>query len=265
MVNGGKQFRLNRLLKNGRLFCVPLDHGVTDGAIGHLKDINFCIKSVLEGGASAVVLHKGMVKKYTIPSSLGLFIHISASTVLGPDYNRKSVVTSVEKAIALGADGISIHVNIGSQYENEMLIDLGFIAEECDRFSIPLMAMTYIRPEPKIEKEIKEPVKIAHAARIASELGADIVKVSYPGSADGVKIIVSACPVPVVIAGGECKPSEIDALVMAEESIKGEALGISFGRNIFKRKDMVFMVRALSYIVYKGMSAKNALKHAQKK
>lgn len=257
MINSGKKFRLNRLLKNGRLFCVPLDHGVTHGAIGHLKDIDFSIKSVLEGGGSAIVLHKGIAKVLTIPPSLGLFIHISASTILSRDYDRKSVVTSVVEALALGADGISIHVNIGSQYEHEMLRDLGSIAEKCDRFSIPLMAMTYIRPE--IGKEIKDAVKIAHAARIAAELGTDIVKVSYPGSADGVNTVVSTCPIPVVIAGGECKPSEIDALRMAEESIKGGAFGISFGRNIFERKDMVSMVRSLSYIIYEGITAEEAL------
>lgn len=236
---------------------MPLDHGVTHGAIGHLRDIKFSIKAVLEGEGSAIVLHKGMARIFTIPPSLGLFIHISASTVLSRDYNRKSIVTSVEKALSLGADGISIHVNLGSQHEHEMLRDLGFIAEECDRFSIPLMAMTYIRPE--IGEEIKGPLKIAHAARIAAELGADIVKVSYPGNADGVNTVVSNCPIPVVIAGGECKPSEIDALIMAEESIKGGALGISFGRNIFERKDMTSMVKALSCIIYEGMTAKDVL------
>ncbi|MBI1912119.1 MAG: fructose-bisphosphate aldolase [Deltaproteobacteria bacterium] len=251
-MSTGKKFRLGRLIKNGKMFCIPLDHGVTHGPIGHLNDIDFAIKAVLDGGGSSIVLHKGITKSVQIPKDLGLIIHISASTILSTDYNRKTIVTSVEEVLALGADGVSIHINIGSKYEHEMLRDLGIIAKECDRFSLPLMAMTYVRPT--IDGEIKNPAIIAHAARVASELGADIVKVSYPGNSEAVNQVVSSCTQPIVIAGGECTPSIEEALKIAEQSMKGGALGISFGRNVFQRQNMLQMVKSLSSIVYDGLT-----------
>ncbi len=69
-----------------------------------------------------------------------------AGTKLGEDKNRKVLVSSVEQAVRVGADAISIHVNEGGcATESDMLVDLGELADECDAMNIPLLAMTYAR------------------------------------------------------------------------------------------------------------------------
>src|SRR5690606_34775819 len=114
--------------------------------------------------------------------------------------NHKVLVTSVEKALKLGADAVSVHVNVGSEREPEMLIKLGTVAEICDDWGMPLIAMMYPRGE-KIKDE-HDPEVVKLAARAGAELGADIIKTNYTGDPETFREVVKGCPVPVVIAGG---------------------------------------------------------------
>jgi len=65
---------------------------------------------VSNGGANAIILHKGLVKRghRKHGRDIGLFIHLSGSTSLNPDPNDKVQVCTVEEAIALGADAVNI-------------------------------------------------------------------------------------------------------------------------------------------------------------
>ncbi|KJJ85482.1 fructose bisphosphate aldolase, partial [Candidatus Omnitrophus magneticus] len=141
---------------------------------------------------------------------VGLFVHLSGSTILSPDPNRKVLVCSVEEAIKLGADGISIHVNLGAEDDDVMLRDLGTVSTHCTNWSIPLLAMMYTRGK-KIKDEYDvEVVKIA--ARVAEELGADLVKVNFTGSSESFAKVVDGCSIPILIAGGEKAESTVDIL-----------------------------------------------------
>jgi len=166
---------------------------------------------------------------------IGLIIHLSASTSLGPDPNHKVLVTEVEDAIRIGADAVSIHINVGAEDEAEMLRDLGRVARTCDLWGMPLVAMMYPRgPRVKSEHGV-EYVKLA--ARIGAELGADIVKTNYTGSPDTFKEIVKGCNVPVVIAGGPKMDTEADLLQMVYDAIGAGATGVAIGRNIFQAEN----------------------------
>ncbi|MBO1512154.1 2-amino-3,7-dideoxy-D-threo-hept-6-ulosonate synthase [Metabacillus bambusae] len=237
----GKEIRLKKLYHHSdRLLIVPLDHGITIGPVTGLAEINETVKAVFAGGADAVVVHKGLVRylKDTLGSNKGeLIIHLSASTSLAPEAqaNRKEVVSSVEHSIRLGATAISTHVNLGSPFEAEQLRDVGLIAEECDKWGLPLLAMMYVRDGSK-EHEF-DPERIRHAARVAEELGADIVKVNYSGSVVSFKEVVSGVKIPVLIAGGERLNSNADLLTMIDDAVSAGANGISIGRNIFQAEN----------------------------
>ena len=112
-------------------------------------------------------------------------MHISGSTILGPDPDNKVPVADVEEAIKLGADAVSIHVNIGSQTEPQQLREFGKTAKICEEWGIPLLAMMYPRGGKEINQFDVEFVK--HVARIGAELGADIIKTNYTGSPDSFK------------------------------------------------------------------------------
>ncbi|MCM3651963.1 2-amino-3,7-dideoxy-D-threo-hept-6-ulosonate synthase [Metabacillus litoralis] len=234
----GKEIRLKKLYHHSdKLLIVPMDHGITIGPVVGLTEINETVKAVFEGGADAVVVHKGLVRylKDTLGSNKGeLIIHLSASTSLAPEAqaNRKEVVSSVEHSIRLGATAISTHVNLGSPFEADQLRDVGLIAEECDKWGLPLLAMMYVRDGSK-DHEF-DSVRIRHAARVAEELGADIVKVNYSGSAESFKDVITGVKIPVLIAGGERLSSSGDLLSMVDDAISAGANGISIGRNIFQ-------------------------------
>ncbi len=257
----GKMVRLERIVNRTtkRTIIVPMDHGVSSGPIEGIKDIKFAVDRVAEGGANAVVLHKGMVRAGHRGGGrdIGLIVHLSASTDLSPSKNDKVLVCTVEEAIRLGADAVSIHVNIGADMEREMLRDFGLISRACEEWQMPLLAMVYGRG-PKIENQY-DPKVVAHCARIGAELGADIVKVPYTGDPESFKLATEGSPIPVVIAGGPKMKSERDVLEMVYGAIKAGASGLSIGRNIFQAKDPALMVRAMAKIVHEGGSVEEAL------
>jgi class I fructose-bisphosphate aldolase len=91
-------------------------------------------------------------------------------------------------------------------------------------------------------------------------MGADIVKVSYTGSVDTFKEVVSGCSIPVVIAGGPKMDSDREILEMVKGSIEAGGTGVSIGRNVFQHKDPTRMVKAISSIVHDGSSVEDALR-----
>ncbi len=261
----GKRVRMERIInrETKRTIIVPMDHGVSSGPIAGLTDMPKAVNSVAEGGANAVLLHKGIIKHghRGYGRDIGLIMHLSGSTSLSPDPNHKVLVASVEEAIKLGADAVSIHVNVGADDEAEMLSQLGAVSESCMEWGMPLLAMMYPRGR-KIESEHHVEV-VKHAARVGAELGADIVKTNYTGDVDSFKEVVKGCPVPVVIAGGPKMGSDREVLEMVAGAIEAGAAGTSIGRNIFQHKNPTKMVRAIAAIVHEGKSAEEAMRELE--
>ncbi len=250
----GKEIRLERIINRNtkKAVIVPMDHGVSSGPIVGITDMKKAMAQVADGGADAVVVHKGIVAKGHRKSGpdLGLIVHLSGSTSLSPEPNAKTLVCTVEEAIRLGADAVSVHVNIGNGREKEMLADLGRVAERAAYWGMPLLAMIYPRGE-KIKNEYdKEAIK--HAARLGAELGADVVKVSYTGDPDSFREVVEGCSVPVIIAGGPKMESDRAVLEMVKGAMEAGAAGTSIGRNVFQHPDPTRMVAALAMIVHRG-------------
>ncbi len=248
----GKQIRLERIMNrnSGRTIIVPMDHGVTLGPILGLTSMNQAIERAVTGGANAIIMHKGMVKAghRGRGEDVGLIIHLSASTILSPDPNDKVLVCTVEEAVRLGADAISIHINLGSPTDGRMLGLLGGVARDCRTFGMPLLAMIYPRGEGI--KDQFDVQYIKHAARVGAELGADIVKVNYTGSIQSFREVTDGCPVPVVIAGGEKMDTDLDILTMVKESIQAGSRGVSIGRNVFQHKDPIAIIKAIDLLVH---------------
>src|SRR5918992_638225 len=236
----GREIRLNRIMKDGKMICIPMDHGISSGPIRGLEDPRSLIYECEHAGLTCVLVNKGIIKAMPRPIRIGLIAHMSASTSLGPSPNEKVLMGGVEESIRL-------------------------VSDECTAWSIPLVAMMYPRGE-----NIKNPHDVevvAHAARIGAEAGADIVKAVYTGDIDSFKKVTKACPVPVVIAGGPKANTDYEILEMCESAMKAGARGVTFGRNIFQHENPVSIVRALHRVVIDGVSHEDAfevLRRAQK-
>jgi fructose-bisphosphate aldolase/2-amino-3,7-dideoxy-D-threo-hept-6-ulosonate synthase len=259
----GKEVRLNRILNNGKMICIPMDHGISSGPINGLKDIHKFIYDTENSGLSCILINKGIIKTLPRPVKIGIIAHMSASTSLGPDPNKKILLGSVKESIRLGADAVSLHINIGSNEEPMMLYTLGLIADECNEWSIPLIAMMYPRGENI--KNPNDPTTIAHASRIGAEAGADIVKTVYTGNVDNFKEIVKSCPVPIVIAGGPKSKTNYDTLEMCYGAIQAGAIGVTFGRNIFQHPNPTKIINALYGIIIGGKKLEEVLNEFERK
>jgi len=260
----GKAIRLERILdrRTRKAVIVPMDHGVTVGPIPGLIDLREAVDKVAEGGANAVLGHMGLPlhghRGYG--RDIGLIIHLSASTSLGPDPNHKVLVTTVEDALKIGADAVSIHVNIGADDEAEMLADLGGVARTCDNWGMPLLAMVYPRgPKVKSEHDVEY---VKHAARVGAELGVDLIKTNYTGAPDTFKEVVDGCQIPVVIAGGPKMGTEQELCEMIYDAIQVGAAGVSIGRNVFQAENPTLLVRKISKIVHEDYTVEEANKIA---
>jgi len=257
-MNAGKKRRLSRIFrKDGRTVIVPMDHGITLGPVVGLENIQVIVDKLVVGGVDAIVVHKGIVQTTQL-HDVGLITHLSASTSLSPDPNWKVQVTSVLQALKLGADGVSIHVNVGAERENAMLAEMGMIADECEELGVPLLAMMYPRG-PNIQNS-HDLALVKHVARLGAELGADVVKTNYTGSVESFREVVKGCPVPVVIAGGPKVRNEEDVLRMVHESIQAGGVGVSIGRNVFQYKNPTIIAKALSSIVHEDATVREGLK-----
>jgi fructose-bisphosphate aldolase/2-amino-3,7-dideoxy-D-threo-hept-6-ulosonate synthase len=157
----------------------------------------------------------------------------------------------------MGADAVSVHINIGSPTESNQLKTLSDVAKSSAEWGMPLLAMMY--PRGPAIKNPHDPEVVALAARAGAELGADLIKTNYTGDPDTFKTVVRGCPVPVIIAGGPKMKSDRDVLETVEGAMGAGAKGVAIGRNVFQHESPTKITRAIARIVHEGWPAADAL------
>ena len=237
---------------------IPMDHGVTLGPIKGLESLAELIDKVSYNGVNAVLGHMilplhGFIDGF---NDLGLILHLSAGTIWSRHPNIKVLVNSVEMAVKMGADGVSVHINIGNEHEEQMIDDLHKVSSQCSKWGMPLLAMIYPRGN-RVKSEYDEE-RITRSVCIGAEAGADIVKVNYTGSIDTFRRVVESCSIPVVIAGGKAtRPEEV--LTAVKESLEVGSAGVSIGRNVFQSPNSTKMIKAISAIVHENVTVRDAM------
>ena len=239
---------------------VPMDHGITLGPVKGLVNVKDIMRCAIDGGANALIMHKGIVKDCYIncPKTSGLIIHLSASTSLSVDPDHKVLITTPEEALKLGADAVSVHVNIGSEHEYQMLLDTGLVSKQCEELGLPLLAMMYPRGK-NIHNQYDADL-IAHVCRVGAEMGADVVKTNYTGDPDSFKRVVRGCPVPVLAAGGLRTSTDLELLENIAGAMEAGAGGVAIGRNVFMHENPSAMVRKICSVVHDNLSPDEAIK-----
>ena len=256
MTSIGKKIRMERIFDRDskKTIIVPMYHGGGIGPIEGIADMGEAVDKVARRGANAVVLHKGDVPNGHRGGGkdIGLIVHMSSSTIFSDDLDDNVIVCSVKEAVSLGADTVSIHVNLENGKERQVLEEFATIVDQSNEYGIPLMAMVYPRGL-KVEKGKEYNVEnTAHCVRVADELGVDIVNVNYTGSPETFRHVVDACKIPVLIAGGPKMGSEKEILEMVEGAIMAGAAGLSISRNVFQDDDSAAIIAKMSKIVHKG-------------
>ncbi|MFB6252207.1 MAG: 2-amino-3,7-dideoxy-D-threo-hept-6-ulosonate synthase [Halobellus sp.] len=246
-MNTGLSARLDRISTGGRYLIVPMDHGITMGPVKGLIDLESTVDAITRGGADAVLTQKGVAPRvHPNKNDKGYIVHLNGSSVIGPDEEDKRRTGSVEQALRAGADAVSFHINVGSNYEPDQLAELSEVTETAHRLGVPVLAMSYARG-PGVDEHDAE--SLAHAVRIAEELDADVVKTAYSGEADSFKRVCEATRLPVVIAGGS-RGTDRETAEMVRGAMDAGAAGVSMGRSIFQHDEPESITRAVSAIIH---------------
>jgi len=245
----GKEERLEKILPNGKGLVIPIDHAVSSFPEKGLENLTELMPLI--SSANAIIAHKGVVSSYNHENNF--IMHLSASTVHGGKKSDNKVLTgTVIEAKKRGAIGVSAQVNLGSEFESEMIERLGEISRQAFEQEMPLLGMIYPRgPNLKIdENDITN--GISHAVRLAFELGCDIVKVPWTGDKASFSQVCRSAPIPVLIAGGEQKGDMNYLLDIIKDAMDSGASGVCMGRQIFASENVQERCEKIARLIHQN-------------
>jgi DhnA family fructose-bisphosphate aldolase class Ia len=259
----GKEIRMQRMKNpaSGRIFTVAVDHAPSYGVLDGIEDIQAVVDRVAAAGPDAMVMMKGIAQRCFQPYAGQVALIMKCST-LSPYHPQHDVwVASVEDAVRLGADAIAMALTVGCAQQAQLVANLGALVREAERAGLPVIVHAYPNGELVPPGEVFTVQRVGYAARLAMEVGVDIVKTFYTGSAESfARVVETAAPALVVAAGGPRLETDADVLRMAYDVVQAGATGITFGRNIWQSADPAQIIAALKQILHAGGSVDEALR-----
>ncbi|MGO8949242.1 MAG: class I fructose-bisphosphate aldolase [Ktedonobacterales bacterium] len=264
----GKRTRLHRLLytygpANGTLLLLPIDQGLEHGPRDFFvnpeaKDPDFQLRLAKEGGFSGIVFQYGIAEKYMsrYAGEVPLILKLNGKTEIPSDKSPISpCIASVEDAVRLGAEAVGYTLYVGSPLQADDFEQFRKVRSDADRYGMPVIVWAYPRGEAIEAKGGRDSLyAVDYAARVANELGADIVKVNVPTinpekdaaapkpyntmqvtREEAVRMVVeSAGRTLLLFSGGEMQ-GEGSVIDKARIGMESGATGMIFGRNIWQR------------------------------
>src|ERR671915_204684 len=252
-MNWGMENRLARIIKpaDGRAVMLAVDHGYFLGPTSGLEDPRQTIEPLMPH-ADSIMLTRGVLRTSVDPKSdKPIVLRVSGGTSILKELSNEDITVSIDDCIRLSVSAMALSIFVGSEFEKETLVSLAKLVDEGEKYGIPVLAVT------AVGKDMARDVRyLGLACRIAAELGAHIVKTYY---CDDFEQLIESCPIPVIVAGGKKTP-ELEALELTYNSVKGGAVGVDMGRNIFQSDCPVGMIQAVRAIVHENVSVKEAYK-----
>ena len=243
----------NNIFKNGKTAILAYDQGFEHGPIDFNSrnvDPQYIFDIAIEGGYDALAVQAGIAKHYYAGSNtrIPLIVKLNGKTRFDNKDPLSMQHTSVRYAASLGAVGIGYTIYLGSSHEQQMFKEFAKICEEAHDYG--LVAICWMYPRGKSIKNEFDKDTLAYAARIAMELGADVVKLKYNGNIDDTKWVVkSAGKAKVVIAGGN-KVDESEFVNMVKEVLAAGAVGVAVGRNVWQSDRPLALSRELMRVIH---------------
>lgn len=258
-----KRTRLNRIFRHpsGRLVTVAVDHPI---AFSHdiraeLHPIRELLARIVEGEPDALTMMKGIAEHCYEPHAGRVPLIVQTTCFIPGIPNRDYQIGFVEDALRLGADAVAMTITVGTEHQGELMHMLARLVSEAAPAGLPVVAHIYPKGERVPEDERYAVRWCQYAARVGAEVGVDIVKTSYTGSAESFRQVVEACPVPVVAAGGADLDSLRAVLEMARGAVEAGGAGVTYGRNVWGADDVPGVLRSLRAVVHDDASVEDAL------
>jgi len=249
----GMKHRLTRIFNadTGRVVMLAFDHGYIMGPTTGLERVDLSIVPLIPY-ADVLMCTRGILRSVVPPQcAKPVALRTSAGATILTDLSKELIGVDVEDALRLNASAQAVMAYIGATHEHETLDVLTTTIDVGMKYGLPTLAVTAVGKE-----MVRDARYLGMACRICAELGAQFVK-SYFCEPD-FEQVTSACPVPIVIAGGKKIP-EPDALILAYKAIDQGAAGVDMGRNIFGAEAPVAMIQAVRAVVHGGEKPDKAL------
>ncbi len=246
-IADGVSIRLARIVspESDRCVIVTLDATLFSGPDGNLATPASFANAIAAEKPDAILAFPGLLSSVSPRFGVGRIINGTASTTLNDGADK--VATATPQSVSRQAgDAVALHLNLGHPRSHEMLKHVALAITDFDAAGIPVLVASYV-PE---ADPICEWQKVAHAARIASDLGASLVKTTYTGDPETfARVVEAAGPARVVAAGGPPE-SVLAGLTAASGALTAGASGVAYGRTIFEAGNPVAVLRALKAVVH---------------
>src|SRR4030066_2015874 len=214
----GMKNRLSRIIKpkTGKTVMLAVDHGYFQGPTTGLRDLKKTITPLIPY-ADCLFITRGMVRNNIDPGiDTAVCLRVSGGPSILGELSNEDITTSMEEAIRLNASGVGMSIFVGAKNEDRTVSNLGRLVNEAERYGMPVLAVTAVGRE-----MVRDARYLGLACRLAAEIGAHFVKTYY---CEDFYKVVEACPVPIVMAGGEKIP-EREGLQMTHKAKKEAAAG----------------------------------------
>ena len=260
----GKEVRMSRLVnpKSNKMMAITVDHAISRGIapMTGIQDIQGAIDKIVAGRPDAMTM-TGPIAERCLGKHAGkvsLLCKISSYSPVSP--TQDAVFGTVDSAIALGADAVSMGCMTLGDFQNEQFEAIGKVAQECRLKGMPLIGHVYPKGESVPVDKRTAWENIAYCVRSACELGMDIVKTTYTGDPESMAKAISCVPSSfrVVIQGGDACKTLDDYLNMTYDAMQCGVGGVTMGRFVWDYKDVTALVIALRYIIHEGYTPKQA-------
>ena len=244
---------ITKIEKYGKIYMLAYDQGLEHGP-GDFNDVNyhpnFIIKTAMQGEASCIAMQYGNASKFyskELINKVPLILKLNGKTNLNSKNYLPALISTPDDAKRLGAVGIGFTINPGQTDEHIAFNQFAEIRRECEKLGLLTVIWSYARG-PEITDQYSTDT-VSYAVRVATELGADVVKVKYTGSPDSFSWAVKNGPGLKIVASGTDNFPE-DYLGGVREMFKSGAHGIAVGRKVWQDKDPVNFSKRLAALVY---------------
>ena len=229
---------------------LAVDHGYFLGPTSGLEEPRKTIEPLVPY-ADSIMLTRGVLRTSVDPKTdKPVVLRVSGGTSILKELSNEDITVSIDDCIRLNVSAMALSIFVGSEFEKETLVSLAKLVDEGEKYGIPVLAVT------AVGKDTARDVRYLGLAWYRRGVGAHIVKTYY---CDDFEQLIESCPIPVIIAGGKKTP-EMEALELTHNSVKGGAVGVDMGRNIFQSDSPVGMIKAVRAIVHENVSVKDAFK-----
>jgi fructose-bisphosphate aldolase, class I len=256
----GKALRLRRFFRpdSGRGIMFAISHGTsTPHVFTELNRTAETIRQAFEGGADSVLVSSGFARDavdvFTAHPNKGFVLKASATAY--EDLPRETAIATAEDALRMGADALGVLMQLTPPTEAEVIACVAEFGAACDRLQIPLVVEAELPGTYGKQSWYPDDVTdyLRRSCRMAQELGADVIKTNWPGTAEAWTEISAGVTLPVIVAGGS-QAEETTFLAMLTEAMERGAAGASVGRNIFQSPDPLGMTRRIAEVVHSGLA-----------